>query len=411
MNANLKLALRVLRRRKVFTAISLVGITFTLVVMIIAAAIIDNVVSAARPQTHLDRMLFVYSVKQSGPNHSRTSSAGHGFVSRVVRGLDGAERVTIFGKIEETAIYLGGSRLNAEARRADGAYWRVNDYSFVEGGPYSEADDAVSRPVAVISEALRTRVFGNSAAVGRSINVAGRQHRVVGVVRDVPISRISAYAELWTPLGPAPVEERNAALGELDVIVLAKSKADIPRIQRQFNQRVEDYPIDEPDKYTETTSGLDTSFNAIARGATENAFGDRGAVVVATVLSILAFLFMLLPALNLITLNLSRALERSSEIGVRRAFGAPRHALVRQFVMENIVLTLVGGVISFILAAIALAAFHASGVLPAAHFTVNIRVFLYGMALAALFGVISGAWPAWRLSRLNPVEALRGGAH
>jgi putative ABC transport system permease protein len=44
-----------------------------------------------------------------------------------------------------------------------------------------------------------------------------------------------------------------------------------------------------------------------------------------------------------------------------------------------------------------------------AHFTINVRVFAYGMALAIVFGLISGVYPAWRMSRLNPVQALKGG--
>ena len=411
MSANLKLALRVLARRKVFTAISLVGITLTLVVLIIGTAILDNIVSPAKPQSNLDRMLFVYSVKQSGPNVSRSSNAGYGFANRVARNLDGAELTTIFTQVQQGAIYFGGTRLCAEWRRTDADYWRVHDFRFIEGTPYTESDDAAGRQVVVISESTRRDVFGNAKAVGRMMNIGGRHYRVVGVVPDVPIARISAFADIWTPLGPPGADERNAALGDLDVVVLAKTKGDIPRLQRQYQQRVAEYPIDDPQVFKKTESALDTNFQALARVATGNTFEDRSALAVGGILSAVALLFMLLPALNLVTLNLSRALERSSEIGVRRAFGAPRKALVRQFVTENIVLTLVGGVLSFILAAIAQAAFDASGILPDARFTLNVRVFFYGMLLAALFGVISGAWPAWRLSRLNPVDALRGGAH
>ena len=50
-----------------------------------------------------------------------------------------------------------------------------------------------------------------------------------------------------------------------------------------------------------------------------------------------------------------------------------------------------------------------SGLFSYAHLTVNLRVFAYGMALAVVFGLISGVYPAWRMSRLNPVQALKGG--
>jgi putative ABC transport system permease protein len=94
---------------------------------------------------------------------------------------------------------------------------------------------------------------------------------------------------------------------------------------------------------------------------------------------------------------------------VRKAFGAPARTLVGQFLVENILLTLVGGLIGYLLSVLALRAFTQSGIVSYAHFTLNLRVFGYGMALAIAFGILSGVYPAWRMSRLNPVDALKGG--
>jgi len=55
-----------------------------------------------------------------------------------------------------------------------------------------------------------------------------------------------------------------------------------------------------------------------------------------------------------------------------------------------------------------LGALNASGVIPYAELTLNLRIFFWGVAFSAAFGLLSGAYPAWRMSRLHPVEALRG---
>ena len=122
----------------------------------------------------------------------------------------------------------------------------------------------------------------------------------------------------------------------------------------------------------------------------------------------LAAAFMLLPALNLINLSLSRILERSSEIGVRKAFGASSWTLIGQFLVENIVLTLVGGALGFVLSLTAVRVITGSGLIPYADLQVSVRVFLAGLGLSLLFAMFSGAYPAWRMSRLHPVEALHG---
>ena len=109
-------------------------------------------------------------------------------------------------------------------------------------------------------------------------------------------------------------------------------------------------------------------------------------------------------------INISRIMERASEIGVRKAFGAPARTLVGQFLVENILLTLVGGLLGFVAVDPRAARDQRRAACSSyAHFTLNLRVFAYGMALAVVFGLISGVYPAWRMSRLNPVDALKGG--
>ena len=118
---------------------------------------------------------------------------------------------------------------------------------------------------------------------------------------------------------------------------------------------------------------------------------------------------MILPAVNLVNLNVSRALERASEIGVRRAFGASACDLLLQFLFENVVISVVGGILALVSAGLLLAALNGSDLIPYAYFTLNWRIASWGFLFALAFGVISGVWPAWRLSRLTPIQALAGG--
>jgi putative ABC transport system permease protein len=408
--SRIKLAFRVLGRRKVFTAISLVGITLTLSVLVLATALMDNTFAPTVPESRLDRMLFVRRAGRYGPHDSQTSNPGYGFLTRTVRNLPGAERVSFYDESATGVIYDGTRRVEAQLKHTDGEYWRILDFHFLEGGPYSAEDDAADRSVIVISDALRRQLFGGPPALGRTINVGGRPYRVVGVVPSPPVTREAAYSEMWAPIGTVNAEERVAFLGHYIGLVLARSRADIRPMQREFQARVARYPITNPKVYNVVRSGLDTSFEAFARNMTNNRRGDEAPLLVETVMAVAALLFMALPALNLITLNLSRILERASEIGVRKAFGAPRTALVTQFIIENVVLTLVGGAIGFIVAVGLLHAVDASGVFPDTQLQLNMRVFAGAMLLAAFFGILSGAYPAWKMARLNVVNALRGGA-
>jgi putative ABC transport system permease protein len=138
--------------------------------------------------------------------------------------------------------------------------------------------------------------------------------------------------------------------------------------------------------------------------------GTGGAWLMAGQMIGIGLLFMLLPAINLVNINVSRIIERSSEIGVRKAFGASRRTLLGQFIIENIFLTLFAGGIAFILAWVTIAIVNDSGLLPFGHLGMNPSVVMVCLGLSLFFGVFSGVIPAYRMSRLNAVDALRGGA-
>jgi putative ABC transport system permease protein len=157
---------------------------------------------------------------------------------------------------------------------------------------------------------------------------------------------------------------------------------------------------------------FETKFDALARQVgvfADTSSPDPQGWRVVPWLGALALMFLLLPTVNLVNINVSRIMERASEIGIRKAFGASSRTLVGQFIAENIILTTIGGLVGLVLAGFTLQAINLSGMIPYSELSVNWRIFAYGLSLAVAFGVISGVYPAWRMSRLHPAEALAGG--
>src|SRR6185503_5720345 len=133
----IKLALKVLARRKFFTFISLFGISLTLVVLMLATAILDNLFAPRKPESRFDRVLGIWAMGLYGERGGRTGPPGYGFLDQYVRGLPGAENVTIFSQLSTTVLYHDGRKIETYIKRADGAYWQILDFEFVEGGPYT----------------------------------------------------------------------------------------------------------------------------------------------------------------------------------------------------------------------------------------------------------------------------------
>lgn len=409
----IKLALKVLARRKFFTFISLFGISLTLVVLMVATAILDNVFAPREPETRMDRTLVVYLLGLYGEKGGQDGAPGYAFLDRYVRGLPGAEAISVFAHSTPVAMYHDGKKIETHVKRTDGAYWRVLDFEFIEGGPFTQADDDNVNFVAVITEDMRKTLFGGASAVGRDIELEGRRYRVVGVVPTVPMTRLAAFSEIWAPNSTTKNPDyKRQMTGGYGALVLARDRADFPKLRAAFDERLKSFVFNDPKQYNRVVAGLDTTFDVFARVFGRALAGkelSKRTGALRTVLVVAALLFITLPTMNLVSINLSRIMERASEIGVRKAFGASSRTLVGQFVTENVVLTVIGGVIGFLLSVAALSLLNRVTPIPYVTFDMNGRIFFYGMLLAAAFGVISGVYPAWRMSRMHPVNALRGG--
>jgi putative ABC transport system permease protein len=410
-----KIALKVLRRRKFFTFISLFGITLTLVVLMVAAALLDNIFAPRQPESRYDRVLGVYVVGIYGPFGGITSNPGYGFLDKYLRDLPGAEATSFFTESAPLAIYHQGARIDTHLRRTDGAYWRILDFKFLEGGPYTEADNQNAKFVAVITDDMRAKLFDGRSALGKTIDADGQRFTVVGVVPAVAITRHDGFSEIWVPTRTMKTREyEKQIIGGFSGIVLARSRADFPKLREELRNRLTHFVFDDPKSFNRVEVGLDTTFEFVARGLIGNnvdgGIARNRPLILRTILAALALLFVTLPTVNLVSINLSRIMERASEIGVRKAFGASSRTLIGQFVMENVLLTVLGGTIAFVLATWVLHEISAAQFVPYAVFDINVRIFVYGMLLAAFFGMVSGVYPAWRMSRMHPVNALKGGA-
>lgn len=403
----LKLAFKVLLRRKAFTFISLFGISVTLLVLVVASALLDNSFSAGPPETKADRSLTVFSMKMRGTQISRTSEAGYGFLDRYVRTLPNVEKVSIFSTPAMVTSYVNGHRIESYLKHTDGQFWEILEFRFLEGGPITVQDEQQGNHVAVINEATRQRFFQGASAVGKTVDADGQSFRVVGVVANVPIVRLVPFADIWVPISTNKSSSyQHEIMGGFMALILAHGAKDFEAIKAEFATRLPQVPL--PEGFDELLGGPETFLDSISR---EIFGGDRYENHVDRLKAVqfgLMVLFLLLPTINLVNLNLSRILERSSEIGVRKAFGASSWVLCGQFIVENLVLTLCGGLIAFVLAHFVLGAINASGLVPYAQFALNLRVLLVGLAIAAFFSLMSGVYPAWRMSRLHPVGALSG---
>jgi putative ABC transport system permease protein len=424
----LLIAYKVLLRRKFFTAISLFGISFTLMILVMATAFLEYSFSAKAPETKFDRTLWAADYRMRSPDR-RSNWNGNGtsfyLVDHYLRvasqaSTSSVENYSIFDGTASATTFLNGEKLDFDIRHTDGAYWNILDFDFIEGRSLTEEDNKTQAFVAVITESMRNKYFKGENAVGKELKFNGQTFRVVGVVKSVAEMRQVAFSDVWVPISTrrnqayrnSPQSNEELMDGGFQAMFLARSDADFDIIKDAAKGALAKIEFPDPKRYNVIETMPRTYFE---KAATEFFFdwetlhSKEQTPKFILAIALAAIFFMLLPTINLVNLNVSRIMERASEIGVRKAFGASAKSLVVQFLVENICLTVLGGIIGILLSMIALRLINQSGFWNHSDFALNWRVFAIGFSLTIFFGILSGVYPAYRMSKLDPVKALKGG--
>src|SRR5262249_7383926 len=244
------------------------------------------------------------------------SEPGYVFLDRYTRDLPGVERMSIFSAQALVNSYVNGVRIASSLKRTDGEYWKILDFPFLEGGPFTSDDVANARFVAVVSVTTRRPFFGDGPALGKTLEADGQRFRVVGVVEDVPELRTVPFAEIWVPLTTAKSDAyRHQLLGDFLGIYLARSRDDFPAIREEFRSRLKtvELPRDFTTIYALPETPMEHVASAILGGTPFHQLvvedtGDISLVRFWGAAALLGLLFMLLPTLNLVNLQVSRIL-------------------------------------------------------------------------------------------------------
>jgi predicted permease len=272
-------------------------------------------------------------------------------------------------------------------------------------------------PVVVLSHALWQRRFGADPSVpGRTVVLNGQRYTIVGVAPAAfSGTDHGIQAEFWAPLSMAEQLMPDLNRASLRTTRTAQwlclnarlkpgvSRAQAVAVVNVVKKRLDDtYRKDPKQRHPAVT--LD-SVGGLIGGAGTQALG------LMAVLMVLVGLVLLVACANVANLLLARASGRQKEIAVRLAIGASRGQVVRQLLVESVLLAVAGAAAGFVLAALAAAAisrFRLPLPFPIVFdFNVNLRVFFFTAGLSVLTGLLFGLAPALRSTRPDLVEALK----
>jgi len=437
----IKLALRGMKRRKFFTFISLFGISFTLGILMVILSFLQSELGSNAPlsakedfvfvshmtmqKTYYDTLTVIDTIKESGVavydttfEYKKTgtgmsqSNLSHNVASNFLNEFPSADLITEFMDGGQSDVYKDGIKLPLNTMYADANYWKMFDHTILEGRAIDENDMKIAASVIVLSSKTAEDYFGRQEnIVGEEIEIEEKNYTVIGVYKYVGKFVPFVSPDVVLPTSVFQSGQRpDFYMGPSEVMIKKKSDVSVEQMKAEVDEVCKVIPLDHPDNKYDYNEILLTpkTYNEMFA---QNIYYDRDPVKSYRyawwiVYSLLTF-FILLPTLNLINLNVSRIMDRSSEIGVRKAFGAHRGNVIFQFVVENIVQTIIGGILGLLLAILIIKILNNGGYLGEARLSLYPKFYLYSFIATLIFGVFSGLIPALKMSNLHIVKALK----
>lgn len=304
----------------------------------------------------------------------------------------------------------GRNTVTASILETDTAFWHVYNFDFVTGNPFSKATFESGLHEAVISEQVARSVFGTEQAIGKELKINFLVYRVCGVVKDVSRFADKAWADVWIPYtaGTHLFSNLEGIGGSFECYMLLKKGHNREDLQQELLKRIDNFNaglsdvqaniLHQPLSHLEKWMGGE--YSEVSVGKVFLRFGT------------IAFIILLVPALNISGIILAWTRKRIPEFALRQAYGATRQRIMSQVLLENLLVTLIGGLLGFILSYVALACMGdwlmitSLGQEQLSLQMVNGWVFIAVFILCLLLNLLSAVFPAWKATRQQISEAL-----
>lgn len=347
-----KQAWTLMRQNRLFTGIYVVGTGLSIALVMTLFIIFYVKFGPVYPEYNRDRTLVLKPIKRypKGKPESWTINGGVAYyvVDQMLPGLPHVEQVAgsiidFWGDYQVSATDVKPFKVTP--RFANGAFWKVFSFRFVDGQPFTQEDVEAKAQVAVIGESLAKRLFAATEGVeGRHFAFNGRDYRVCGVVRDVSNATPETAGDLWLPLLNAQYIskelDRFGLLGNVYASLLVDDAENLETVRSEVQDVFRRYTLQDKDYEYDLMGQPDPYWLSTFRQDLEKA-PDTMELVKDFLYILLALLFI--PALNLSGMISSRMDSRIAELGIRKAYGATRRRLLEQVLCENLLLTLLGG--------------------------------------------------------------------
>lgn len=293
-------------------------------------------------------------------------------------------------------LVAGSSNSATSVYGTSADYLRVQNWALASGRGFTEVEEAGGGAVCILGQTVREELFGNLDPVGAAVRIKALSCRVIGVLSERGAGSFGQDQDDLVLVPIRTVQRRLSGDADVESISIALRKtvtsADgIDQVSALMRERrriglgeEDDFSVTDMAEISSVLNGI----NAVLTG----------------LLSAVAAVSLLVGGIGIMNIMLVSVTERTREIGIRLAVGASAGQVMTQFLVEAVVLSLLGGVLGIV---VGLGMALIASAFMAIPFAPSLSIVALAFGFSALVGVVFGYFPARRAAMLDPIEALR----
>ncbi|MBS1659659.1 MAG: ABC transporter permease [Bacteroidetes bacterium] len=401
-----KIAWRNISRNKAYSSINLIGLAVGMAVSFVLLLYVYHEFSYDRFNRKRDRLYLAFKNQSNNGVIKTKPLSTEPMAAALVRDFPEVEAAARTNMAENSLVSYGSKRLKMSTIAADASLLDLFSFEFL----YGEQRDALAGPSTIVLTSAASRaLFGDVDPVGRVVQFNNQYPLTVkAVIKDVAGNSSLAFTAMisWeTFIYQRPwMKDAGWDNYSFSTYVLLKPGTSMERVNAKmrgmlakYDQANKDiqpflYPVERLHLYNEFQNGVPSG----------------GRIEYVRLFLILAIGILLIACINFMNLSTARSEKRAREVGVRKTMGAGRVALVKQFMGESVLLSLLAFLIALGLVAVLLPVFNQVVGLQLRLPYDNVLAWLAALGVTLLTGLLAGSYPALFLSSFNPVRVLKG---
>jgi putative ABC transport system permease protein len=421
-----KVVWRNLMKNKIFSFINIFGLAIGLTCCLLISLYIFNELSYDKHHKNIHELYQLGTVFVKDAKDDRTANTPAPMAEAMKQEFPEIEQTTrimaLFAEVKTLLQYKGDtgepkSFYESKGYMADPSFFKLFTYHFMEGNPETALENSNK---IVLSEEIAKKFFGNQPALNKLIHVSSNTNgdstfTVSGVFRPAnKPSQIDARFFLSIKGGNMEnfISRQTDMVGNnmFNTFFMLKPGSNAKKLEAKFPAFVTKY-IGEGLKaagFYKKQFLIPVQDIHLHSGMSNN-ISQTGSTTYLYILISIAVFTLLIACINFMNLSTARSSKRSAEVGIRKVLGAEKKSLIRQFLGESLLMSLIAFVFALLITALLLPAFsQVAGKSLSLNFSEHWVIFVGFLLLSVVTGLFAGIYPAFYLSSFQPVKVLKG---